>query len=86
MDDRHGFAFDDGALDRVVCEGRDDAELQKLDLFLLGVDHDGRSSTASIAGTLDDSKPPTYPCATWTSRLLILDGKVEGACPVSGKL
>ncbi len=86
MDDRHGFAFDDGALDRVVCEGRDDAELQKLDLFLLGVDHDGRPSAASIASALDDSKPPTYPYDPWASRLLNLDGRVGEACPVSGKL
>ncbi len=32
----HGIAFDDGKLDRVVEEGRDDEEIQKLDLFLLG--------------------------------------------------
>lgn len=35
----HGFAFDDGKLDRVVEEGRDDEEIQRLDLFLLGTSH-----------------------------------------------
>lgn len=33
---RYGIAFDDGALNRVVEPGRDDEELQKLDLFLSG--------------------------------------------------
>ncbi|KAK0753411.1 hypothetical protein B0T18DRAFT_385473 [Schizothecium vesticola] len=32
----HGFAFDGGRLDRVVCEGRDDEEIQRLDVMLLG--------------------------------------------------
>ncbi len=32
----HGIAFDDGRLDRVVQEGRDDEEIQRLDLFLRG--------------------------------------------------
>jgi hypothetical protein len=31
----HGIAFDDGKLDRVVEEGRDDQEIQRLDEFLL---------------------------------------------------
>jgi len=31
----HGFAFDDGRLDRVVEEGRDDDEIGRLDRFLL---------------------------------------------------
>ncbi|KAL8409047.1 hypothetical protein RB594_007479 [Gaeumannomyces avenae] len=31
----HGIAFDGGRLDRVVAEGVDDAEIQRLDLFLL---------------------------------------------------
>ncbi|KAK3333163.1 hypothetical protein B0T19DRAFT_118423 [Cercophora scortea] len=30
----HGIAFDNGRLDRVVCEGRDDAELQRLDVMI----------------------------------------------------
>lgn len=30
----HGIAFDDGRLDRVVEEGRDDDEIRRLDLFL----------------------------------------------------
>ncbi|KAN0078630.1 hypothetical protein V8E54_005143 [Elaphomyces granulatus] len=30
----HGIAFDDGSLDRVVQEGRDDSEIAKLDAFL----------------------------------------------------
>ncbi|KAK4106587.1 hypothetical protein N658DRAFT_503019 [Parathielavia hyrcaniae] len=42
----HGIAFDDGALNRVVEPGLDDEELQKLDLFLMGIDHH-KSSTAS---------------------------------------
>lgn len=33
---RHGIAFDNGALDRVVRAGQDDEELQRLDLFVLG--------------------------------------------------
>ena len=32
----HGIAFDDGRLDRVVQEGRDDEEIQRLDVFLFG--------------------------------------------------
>ncbi|KAI1247667.1 hypothetical protein MGN70_011558 [Eutypa lata] len=31
----HGIAFDDGRLDRVVEEGKDDAEIERLDAFLL---------------------------------------------------
>jgi hypothetical protein len=57
----HGFAFDDGKLDRVVEEGRDDEEIQKLDLFLFGTDHPAmlssnvsRGSTATYTTT--DSK------------------------------
>lgn len=42
---RHGIAFDDGALNRVVEPGRDDEELQKLDLFLLGISHQSRTNT-----------------------------------------
>jgi hypothetical protein len=33
----HGIAFDSGRLDRVVQVGRDDEEVQRLDLFLLGI-------------------------------------------------
>jgi hypothetical protein len=32
----HGIAFDDGKLNRVVEEGRDDREIQRLAMFLLG--------------------------------------------------
>ncbi len=32
----HGMAFDDGRLDRVVEEGVDDEDIQRLDLFILG--------------------------------------------------
>jgi hypothetical protein len=35
----HGFAFDDGKIDRVVQEGRDEGEVQRLDMFLFGTDH-----------------------------------------------
>ncbi|KAI1807874.1 hypothetical protein F4811DRAFT_373149 [Daldinia bambusicola] len=31
----HGIAFDDGKLDRTVQEGKDDAEIERLDAFLL---------------------------------------------------
>jgi hypothetical protein len=49
----HGFAFDDGKLDRVVEEGRDDEEIQKLDLFLLGTSHPAMmSSDISREGTI----------------------------------
>lgn len=41
----HGFAFDDGKLDRIVQEGVDDEEIQKLDMFLLGTDQQDRVST-----------------------------------------
>ncbi|GAB1320564.1 hypothetical protein MFIFM68171_10774 [Madurella fahalii] len=40
----HGIAFDDGALDRVVRAGQDDEELQRLDLFVLGVAADDRTT------------------------------------------
>ena len=33
----HGIAFDDGKLNRVVQEGRDDEEIQRLDTFLSGL-------------------------------------------------
>ncbi|KAH6636592.1 hypothetical protein F5144DRAFT_601322 [Chaetomium tenue] len=47
----YGIAFDGGALNRVVEEGRDDEELQKLELFL-------SSETASIdAADADDGSP-----------------------------
>ncbi|KAK3996028.1 hypothetical protein QBC44DRAFT_304818 [Cladorrhinum sp. PSN332] len=45
----HGFAFDNGALDRVVAEGRDDQEIQMLDMFLFGkdtLDREGDSQNA----------------------------------------
>lgn len=32
----HGIAFDDGRLDRVVSEGKDDEEIQRLDMHLFG--------------------------------------------------
>ncbi|KAH8902544.1 hypothetical protein BR93DRAFT_972609 [Coniochaeta sp. PMI_546] len=35
----HGFAFDDGRIDRVVQEERDEAEVQRLDMFLFGTNH-----------------------------------------------
>lgn len=38
----HGFAWDDGKLDRVVEEGKDDEEVQRLDVMLLGRDAPGR--------------------------------------------
>jgi hypothetical protein len=47
-DNRYGIAFDDGALNRIVEEGRDSEELQKLELFL-------SKETASIdAANVDD--------------------------------
>lgn len=73
MNSRHGIAFDDGALNRVVCPGRDDEELQQLDLFLLGEDHEsactGSSSNGESDGDTNDSSfmsegnatPTTYP-------------------------
>jgi hypothetical protein len=33
-----GFAFDDGKIDRVVQENRDEGEVQRLDMFLFGTD------------------------------------------------
>lgn len=44
----HGFAFDDGKLNRVVQEGRDDEEIQKLDMFLFGSDHPRTRASADI--------------------------------------
>ncbi|KAK0711136.1 hypothetical protein B0H67DRAFT_646538 [Lasiosphaeris hirsuta] len=38
----HGIAFDDGKLNRVVQEGRDDHEIQRLDVILLGAEHGER--------------------------------------------
>jgi len=37
----HGIAFDDGRLDRVVQEGTDDEEIQRLDAFLTGSSEPG---------------------------------------------
>ena len=73
MNNRHGIAFDDGALNRVVCPGQDDEELQRLDLFLLGEDHGlactGSSSDSESDGDINDSSfmsegnatPTTHP-------------------------
>lgn len=44
----NAIAFDDGQLNRAVEEGRDSAEIQKLDMFLL----DPRSSQASLISRL----------------------------------
>ncbi|OIW32976.1 hypothetical protein CONLIGDRAFT_160123, partial [Coniochaeta ligniaria NRRL 30616] len=56
----HGFAFDDGRIDRVVQEGRDEGEVQRLDMFLFGSDHplargdaDSRVAAAATAGEKD---------------------------------
>ncbi|KAL2015588.1 hypothetical protein VTK56DRAFT_5200 [Thermocarpiscus australiensis] len=59
----HGIAFDDGALNRVVCAGQDDEELQRLDLFLLGEDHRNNSKAAptrdaNLDGNSHGSQPP----------------------------
>ncbi|KAK3322326.1 hypothetical protein B0H66DRAFT_198946 [Apodospora peruviana] len=43
----HGIAFDDGKLDRVVCEGRDDEEIRRLEVALLG-----EASPSSFASLL----------------------------------
>lgn len=48
---RYGIAFDDGAPNRVVEEGRDSEELQKLELFLA-------SETASLDTANADDGPP----------------------------
>lgn len=45
---RHGIAFDDGALNRVVEPGKDDEELQKLDLFLFGAEGGSTSYPAAV--------------------------------------
>jgi len=42
----HGIAFDNGAIDRVVQEGRDVEEIQRLDAFL---DSSGYSSTEKVS-------------------------------------
>ena len=47
----HGIAFDDGRLDRVVEEGRDDAEVERLDAFLIAP-----SPLSSRVGKLWDLK------------------------------
>jgi hypothetical protein len=44
----HGFAFDDGDINRVVEDGRDDDEIQKLDMFLFGTDHPVMTSNADL--------------------------------------
>lgn len=46
----HGIAFDDGKLDRVVREGRDDEEIQRLDMFLLGTTESRVASGNGVAG------------------------------------
>ncbi|KAK4247763.1 hypothetical protein C7999DRAFT_31840 [Corynascus novoguineensis] len=46
----YGIAFDDGALNRVAQPGRDDEELQKLDLFLSG--HNDSNATPEENGIL----------------------------------
>lgn len=44
-----GFAFDDGRIDRVVEEGRDQGEVQRLDMFLFGTDHPHMKGDAEVA-------------------------------------
>ena len=41
----HGLAYDDGKLNRVVCEGRDDEEIQRLDAMRLENANCGTTST-----------------------------------------
>ncbi len=65
----HGIAFDDGRLDRVVEEGKDDAEIQRLDTFLL-------SPPASRSGRRRDIKTSLQlPFAVirniWLGKLLV---------------
>ncbi|KAK4032603.1 hypothetical protein C8A01DRAFT_20326 [Parachaetomium inaequale] len=64
----YGIAFDDGALNRVVQPGRDDEELQKLDLFLLGVCHDIKTSPipSEQSGNLDEWQTVAGPAASHT--------------------
>ncbi|KAK4242605.1 hypothetical protein C8A03DRAFT_11173 [Achaetomium macrosporum] len=91
----YGIAFDDGALDRVVCPGRDDEELQKLDLFLLGANHGGDTDTALIPEE-DDASDKDSGCAfnnecddAYAENLDCYSdsrNEAEGACPVPGKL
>ncbi|KAJ9161519.1 hypothetical protein NKR19_g2198, partial [Coniochaeta hoffmannii] len=44
-----GFAFDDGRINRVVQEGRDQAEVQRLDMFLFGTDDPEMMGHAQVA-------------------------------------
>jgi hypothetical protein len=63
---RYGIAFDDGALNRVVQPGRDDEELQKLDLFLLGRCHHVKTNTPSEHnGNLDEWPSLAGPAASF---------------------
>jgi hypothetical protein len=48
---RHGIAFDNGALNRVVRIGEDDEEMQRLDLFLLAPKPQDRASVGSYTTT-----------------------------------
>jgi hypothetical protein len=61
---RYGFAFDDGALNRVVEAGRDSEELQKLELFL-----SAETSSIKAANTDDEWSyqpgPSTPHTRTW---------------------
>jgi len=52
----HGFAFDDGSLDRVVEVGRDDGEIRRLDRLLLG-----RDTSPSPSPSLSPSRSPSPP-------------------------
>lgn len=53
----HGIAFDDGKLNRVVEEGRDDVEIRRLDLFFAGkVNHsDEVSERVDVGEGLDET-------------------------------
>lgn len=54
----HGIAFDNGKLDRVVEEGRDDEEIQRLDLFLAEyVGNLARDGSPTVA-VVEDQAPP----------------------------
>ncbi|QBZ59605.1 hypothetical protein PoMZ_04567 [Pyricularia oryzae] len=53
----HGIAWDGGKLDRVVEEGIDDAEIQRLDLFLLGKDAPHEDAVSLVDKISSDTKP-----------------------------
>ncbi|TLS30464.1 hypothetical protein PpBr36_03610 [Pyricularia pennisetigena] len=73
----HGIAWDGGKLDRVVQEGIDDAEIQRLDLFLLGREAPQEDVVNRVNKISNNPKPKPKPIAIEGSEDSMLDDVLD---------